>query len=93
MGVTWLETKRTGTADCRIRGQRRECGKAHMRTGGTGLYGAPVCHGVGTWGWNQISKGLEGQAEALSLHFLINWNSSKISLKGRVMILTKHSNR
>lgn len=28
------------------------------------------------WGWNQISKGLEGQTEDSSLHFLINWNSS-----------------
>lgn len=31
---------------------------------------------VGLGGWNQVSKGLEGQGEEFSLQFLVNWNSS-----------------
>ena len=53
----------------------------NMNAGGTGQCEAPCAMGlaednVGIWGWNQTSKGLEGQNEEFSLHFLIIWNPS-----------------
>ena len=53
----------------------------NMNAGGNGQCEAPCAMGlaednVGIWGWNQTSKGLEGQNEEFSLHFLIIWNPS-----------------
>lgn len=83
MNLIWLETKRHGNPEGRNRA-RKDRGMGKHRTRALGeLVRLEHPRAMGLVGnkavfedWNQISKGLEGQAEESGPHFLINWNSS-----------------